>query len=318
MRLQTINIGTSNRNIHVTDLVASVTRMAKGGSHAKGGKAGSVKVQSKKSEQQVSQDEPGQPGSPFALQQKCLNIFRDALKPSGADGETLQEIKGHLYGRDFATAFGKEDYLRVYASRWSPSRALAYLQIFSDVQSMVSHYDGKNMTIVSLGGGAGAELVAIACWLSVMREDTGDHQIHVRLLDIADWHTIVQELHRRTETPPDLSKYASATAKETNRALLPEKTFTANFTQQDVLDWPEAHLDGYCKGAKLITLMFTLNELYSMSIQKTQRFLAHLTAVARYHTFLLVVDSPGSYSTVSINATAVSYTHLTLPTKRIV
>jgi hypothetical protein len=41
------------------------------------------------------------------LQQRCLNIFRDSLWNNDISTfqETLQEVKGHLYNRDFATAF---------------------------------------------------------------------------------------------------------------------------------------------------------------------------------------------------------------------
>jgi 25S rRNA (uracil2843-N3)-methyltransferase len=53
--------------------------------------------------------------------------------------------------------------------------------------------------------------------------------------------------------------------------------------------------------------MFTLNELYSCSIPKTQLLLGQLTRDMRPGAHLLVVDSPGSYSTVSINGTEKKY-----------
>jgi 25S rRNA (uracil2843-N3)-methyltransferase len=53
--------------------------------------------------------------------------------------------------------------------------------------------------------------------------------------------------------------------------------------------------------------MFTLNELYSTSMSKTQNLLSHITGSTRPGTFLLVVDSPGSYSTVSLNGTEKKY-----------
>lgn len=53
--------------------------------------------------------------------------------------------------------------------------------------------------------------------------------------------------------------------------------------------------------------MFTLNELYSTSVPKTQRLLKNLTASMREGAYLLVVDSPGSYSTVAINGVEKKY-----------
>src|SRR5207248_741032 len=43
------------------------------------------------------------------------------------------------------------------------------------------------------------------------------------------------------------------------------------------------------------------NELYNSSVQKTTKFLLELTSAVTKGTLLLVVDSPGSYSTVSFN-----------------
>ena len=47
-------------------------------------------------------------------------------------------------------------------------------------------------------------------------------------------------------------------------------------------------------------LMFTLNELYSTSISATTNLLLGMTMLLEAGALLLVVDSPGSYSTVNI------------------
>ncbi|KAI7360860.1 hypothetical protein KC336_g21914, partial [Hortaea werneckii] len=135
---------------------------------------------------------------PFEVQQRCLNVFRDALEPDEQDAKTVQEVKGHLYNRDFSTAFGNPEYLKVYASRWSPSRALGYLQIFNDVQK---HFDvafeergslsAKPGEIVCLGGGAGAELVALAGWLHQSLSEAEEQKLDIKLLDIASWESVV-------------------------------------------------------------------------------------------------------------------------------
>ncbi|KAI7091432.1 hypothetical protein KC356_g659 [Hortaea werneckii] len=251
---------------------------------------------------------------PFQLQQRCLNVFRDALEPDEQDAKTVQEVKGHLYNRDFSTAFGSPEYLKVYASRWSPSRALGYLQIFNDVQK---HFDvafeesgglpTKPREIVCLGGGAGAELVALAGWLHQSLSEDEEQKLDIKLLDIASWESVVSCLERRIVIPPELSKYASAAAKEANKAMLPEGCIQVESQQQDLLTWSEADLKSTVGGADLVTLMFTLNELYSTNLAATQQLLARLTDCMQLGSHLLVVDSPGSYSTVSINGAEKKY-----------
>ncbi|KAK1071774.1 hypothetical protein LTR12_008591 [Friedmanniomyces endolithicus] len=248
---------------------------------------------------------------PLELQQKCLNIFRDALRPSVEDVIVLQEIKACLFDRDFATAFGKEGYLRVYASRWSPSRALGYLQVLITVQEHMlpnqdpvrpGHSNHVPLEMVCLGGGAGAEVVALAGWWSMVSNSMPALALQACFVDIAGWHTTVEALHKRCVNAPELSQYASATAREANVPLLSEKTFPCKFQQQDVLQWPDDALQSVVlPTTKLVTLFFTLNELYSTSVPEAQRLLSQLTAAMSTDSLLLVVDSPGSYSTVSLN-----------------
>lgn len=246
----------------------------------------------------------------FKLQQQCLDMFRDALKPSTADAAVLQEVKGHLFNRDFATAFGREDYLRVYAGRWSPSRCLGYLQILRDVEqhfipsaSRALNPDRPSFQVKCLGGGAGAEVVALGAWQSLSLHSSAVDQVvslHASLIDIAAWAPVVDGLYDAMTAAPVLSEYASAAAKEANKPFLSPEDFQAGFVQQDVLSWDPEELRLRLVGTDLVTLMFTLNELYSTSVPKTQALLAQLTSVLAPGAMLLVVDSPGSYSTVSI------------------
>ncbi|KAK4888779.1 hypothetical protein LTR27_012371 [Elasticomyces elasticus] len=251
----------------------------------------------------------------FELQQKCLNIFRDALQPSVDDTAVLQEVKGHLFNRDFDAAFGKEEYLRVYASRWSPARAVGFLQVLADVQHHVlgKQTDLDQLEIVCLGGGAGGEVVALAGWWATMLESLPETALQARFVDVAAWDRTVAALRKGCVTPPELSKYASSTAREVNHALLPEDRFSCTFLQQDVLSWQDPSMAStITPSTKMVTLFFVLNELYSASIPKTQRLLAQLTSAMPVGCFLLVVDSPGSYSTVSIKGTEKQYPMLWL------
>ncbi|KAK4556974.1 hypothetical protein LTR86_005955 [Recurvomyces mirabilis] len=244
---------------------------------------------------------------PVDLQQGCLDVFFDGLKPNDENASILQEVKGHLYNRDFVMAFGKEEYLQAYAGRWSPSRALGYLQMLHDVQGIITPSDSavNSFCVVCLGGGAGAEVVAFGAWLSTLDAEI---KLSACFVDIAAWSTVVDTLHERLVNPRELSEYASAAAKETNTALLSPGEYAASFLQQDVLAWSDTKLSSTIKkDTNLVTLMFTLNELYTTSMPKTQHLLAQLTAALSPGAHLLVVDSPGSYSTVQINGAEKKY-----------
>lgn len=79
----------------------------------------------------------------FDLQQATLNIFKHAFSEVLSDGEELgrllQEVKAALFAREFERAFGSESYLEAYASRWSPTRSLAYEGVLRDVAGHIKH-----------------------------------------------------------------------------------------------------------------------------------------------------------------------------------
>lgn len=220
-------------------------------------------------------------------QQKCLDIFRNALWTSRDDLASIQAVKGHLYHRQFAEAFSKPEYLRAYALRWSASRSLAYAEIFDEV---ISHLDREPRQVMSIGGGAGAELVGFAAW---KRSHSGT--LSVQLVDIAEWADVIAKLYTNITTPPTLSKYASAAAVSRNSVFLSAEDFKTAFSLNNVLE-DTMEFQQY----DLVTLMFTLNELYATSMAKTQQVLKRVNAM-KTGSLLLVVDSPGSYSTITLN-----------------
>lgn len=294
---------------------------------------------------------------PIELQQVLLNVFRNAF-PASADFEalkpTLQEVKNALFERDFARAFGKEEYLEAYSCRWSPSRCLCYAYVFADLvtefqddvvvkrilgdeiiegeggegesSAKTNGEEEKRARIVCFGGGA-AEVVALAGALAFIHptakgkpaqssgetsiteelEDltVADSQIppitDLLLVDTAAWGDVVSKLSTAVTSPPPLSKYASATAKATNASLLAVGVLNSTFHQLDVL---EASVDDLRlligPEPSILTLLFTLNELYTHSISLTTTFLLHLTTIAAKDSLLLIVDSPGSYAEATV------------------
>ncbi|KZZ93060.1 hypothetical protein AAP_02526 [Ascosphaera apis ARSEF 7405] len=281
---------------------------------------------------------------PLTLQQAILNVFKHALdrpfalrrdlKPppdSQAQSaeqerneeetkplsELVQLVKSHLYNRDFDAAFADADgeLLRAYALRWSAGRALAYAGIFGYVLDQMS--SSTKQHVISIGGGAGAELVGLAAaWKDCDGEENKDGALtsqmeavsledsalkqedaelrdqktsdrSLTIVDIADWSAVIEQLNNFIQS-----------------GLLQKSSFKVDFHHADILNYTEDELTSLIgtstSSATLVTLMFTLNELFTVSIPKTTKFLLQLTDAVKAGTLLLVVDSPGSYSTVSL------------------
>ncbi|KAL8689176.1 MAG: hypothetical protein Q9218_005089, partial [Villophora microphyllina] len=131
-----------------------------------------------------------------------------------------------------------------------------------------------------------------------MQEGMG---LDVTVIDIAPWSSALQKLHAAITTPPPLSAYASAAVRARNCALVQSEELTCRFVQRDVLEVEGEELRAMFQGVILVTMMFTLNELYCSSIAKTTKFLFELTSAVERACLLCVVDSPGSCSTVGLN-----------------
>ena len=270
---------------------------------------------------------------PIKLQQIVLDIFRTTFAPRFEPGFStiVQQIKQHLFNRDFESAFGQESFLEAYAMRWSPGRALAYTQIFSDIlsENRLEHQNLKQDSrglpvdasemqststkqIVCIGGGAGAELVAAGAYLQIIGrpcvelDGPGEGSkgpppsFAIKFVDIANWSTVLEKLHSSMTAAPPISEYSSSAAKAANPALITPAACTLSFMQEDVLNINNRDLATVLADVVLVTLMFTLNELYSSSIGSTTNLLLSLTMLSKPGTLLLVVDSPGSYSTVNV------------------
>ena len=257
---------------------------------------------------------------PIELQQLLLNIFKHSFGPhfDSACPATVQQIKQHLFNRNFNDAFGSESFLQAYAMRWSPSRTLAYTQIFQNSEALplaISQmHAASTKKIVCIGGGAGAELVALGAYLQLNlighpcannrdpenRSETSSLDFAITIIDIANWSTVLKELHSSMTAAPPISEYSSSAAKAANVALISPTACTLSFMHEDIFGLKKEDLAARFTGVVLVTLMFTLNELYSTSISSTTNLILSLTTILAPGALLLVVDSPGSYSTVSV------------------
>ena len=280
-----------------------------------------------------------------------LNIFSASFSRHAKSSGLIQELKQHLFNRDFLSAFGRQDLLEVYALRWSPSRALAYFDLFSGCEVLVdaledlfvkrvarrrnSSLDRKlaqdltqaspsdsvpsedglhtqtpkdSVKVTCLGAGSGAEVVAFAAYLHWLRNEPskdgptgseGDQSppfkpLNLQIIDIADWSAIIESLVSNVISNADKSTISHS-------LLADPSAFQASFSQLDVLSLDFEPLAMKLQSSSLVTLMFTLNELYTTSMSRTTTLLLTLTSIMEPGSLLLVVDSPGSYSTVNLN-----------------
>ncbi|CAL5871200.1 uncharacterized protein PFLUO_LOCUS5447 [Penicillium psychrofluorescens] len=282
--------------------------------------------------------EPSQPQPADSTRQNKSSLDTKSL---------IQTIKSHLYQRDFDSAFtdADEDLLRAYALRWSAARALGYAGLFRGVLGFMRDQKVENAAekgldtapstrVVCLGGGAGAEIVALAAVWRDLGGDDGERleegvaglalteknseseeesgtgleeapgpRLTVTAVDIADWTAVVERL---SDTITSADVPAPSTSKHQSPLVREKSTFSVSFQRADVLTLPESELNGILldtntsSSSLLVTLMFTLNELFSTSVPKATRLLLQMTETLPAGTVLLVVDSPGSYSTVKL------------------
>jgi 25S rRNA (uracil2843-N3)-methyltransferase len=265
---------------------------------------------------------------PPETQQLILNLYRNSFAER-LDSDIqplLQEVKGHLFDRNFKDAFGREDYLEAYAARWSPSRALGYLGVLwrmresldlvqssADETAEPVEKSQKSYKIACLGGGAGAEIGTLGGLHRLLSDEHKENEgglpkdLEVVAIDSAAWGNVVEQLTQQITIPPPVSKYASAAVKAANHSLVDPTAFKTTFHQYDLLTVDPKILATALEGVKLVTLMFTLNELYSTSRSLTQQFLLRMTDALAPGAMLLVIDSPGSYSTVTLNGAEKNY-----------
>jgi len=137
-----------------------------------------------------------------------------------------------------------------------------------------------------IGGGAGAELVgaggAVKTLLCNDDSAAAAPTLHPTAIDIADWDPSFTALLEGMR----------------NHCLPNPRVFSAEFRKADILAPESAGL--IPKTTRLITLLFTTNELYAQSRTATTRFLLSLAGLVETGCLLLVLESAGSYSTVKV------------------
>lgn len=220
---------------------------------------------------------------------KIIDLFEMSFK-NILDSEDLQKhiqsVKGDLYNRNYMSAFGNDDKRFAYASRWTPARALCYSSLFATLEPirLLLEKPEGDKRVLCVGGGAASELVGLAAVFCRLKEycSKSNSSLQLDIIDIADWSTIVGTL---TSYVKENWIYNAA-------------GFNTNFIHDDILTADVAKLD-YPK-LDLITLLFTTNELFCEKRAQTVQFLQSLNTHCRKGCYLLIAESAGSYSNITI------------------
>ncbi|KAH7024491.1 uncharacterized protein B0I36DRAFT_331512 [Microdochium trichocladiopsis] len=252
----------------------------------------------------------------------------DALKP--ALREIKDSIAQHDFNKAFATKELLEAYAIRWSPSRALAYANVLAWVLQEMKGdgwveRCTCPDGQNQAKVVCFGRGGAEFMALAALtkhlepgktddagqpppesVDEMLQEVGSPstaeskastrstaRLKIATADLANWSNVISQLHSSLTTPRPLSKYATAKARASNAAALSSEDLNWTSTGLDILACGTQDLSALI-GADpvLVTLFFTMSELYSRSVARTTRFLRHLTATAPRGTLLLVLDHP--------------------------
>ncbi|KAI9151162.1 hypothetical protein H9P43_009777 [Blastocladiella emersonii ATCC 22665] len=246
---------------------------------------------------------PSQP-SIVADHQRLLDLLASNFAPELADptfAARLQEIKSLFFERKFLDIFAGTDpaadaRLAVYSARYIPYRALAYLDLIRDVPELQLAVERDGARAVFLGGGAGSELAAFA-YQRFYKPSKGT--VEMATMDIGRFGTVLARLEgtlRESLNIPDGSLAAPSILCD-----LLSPAWPATATASDDAGTPIAP---YIRNATVVTLFFTLNELFAQSDSKAAgvSFIQRLISSLTPGTLLVVADSAGSFSDLVIGS----------------
>lgn len=220
---------------------------------------------------------------------KIIDLFEVCFKhvlDSPDLQDHIQVVKGDLYNRDYLSAFDNDDKRFAYASRWTPARALAYTSLFASLEPVKELLEDPESTknVLCVGGGASSELVGLGAVFCRLKEyNSGSPStLNINLIDIADWSKVVNNL----------------TAYMKNNWVYHSDKINANFICDDILTASPQVLN--LESLDMVTLLFTTNELFAEKRKETIKFLQLLNTKCRRGSLLLIAESAGSYSHITI------------------
>ncbi|ORX64940.1 hypothetical protein BCR32DRAFT_212309 [Anaeromyces robustus] len=229
-------------------------------------------------------------GRQTCVSQAILNIIKTACQEhisNEAFESNLQQIKTHFFNREYDAIFSEPKYLPIYTTAYAPSRALAYNELFTSHPELMNILATPNAYIYCMGSGAGSEIVGLTC--ANLASSTNENQgLEIHCQDYADYSKVQESLEKTLKNQWNIQdsriKYSSSVA--------------------DVLKNDNTNgmtVDEHISKATLVTAMFLMNELFTMSKKETVQLITRLVKNLTKGSYFLLVDSAGSFSNLNVN-----------------
>jgi len=229
-------------------------------------------------------------GKQTCVSQAILNIIKDACLEhiSNDSFETiLQQIKTHFFNREYDAIFSEPKYLPIYTTAYAPSRALAYNELFTSYPELSNILATPNGYIYCMGSGAGSEVVGLTC--ANLASSTDENQnLEIHCQDYADYNEVQASLVKTMKEQWNIKD-----------SRIKYSTSVADVLKNDKVDGMT--VDEHISKATLVTAMFLMNELFTMSKKETVQLITRLVKNLPKGSYFLLVDSAGSFSNLNVN-----------------
>lgn len=227
---------------------------------------------------------------------KVLQLYSECFESMFSDlellNEQIQKVKKDLFNRDYITAFGDDINRQAYVVRWSPARSLAYASLFNHLESvrdLITDFSKpEDINVLSVGGGAGSELVAFGSCFCKSREvfTSSTKKLNLTLVDIADWADITEQISNYIDNNWIYKEHIDT------------PVFNPLFVKQDIL--ADTTPEKTFSNLDLITMLFTTNELFKENKTLSINFMKNLNKYCSSGCLLLITESAGSYSEIEV------------------
>jgi 25S rRNA (uracil2843-N3)-methyltransferase len=205
--------------------------------------------------------------------QTLLNVFQKACREcfTSDHEEKRRTIKQRFAQRLYQAIFTDPDLLASYTAEYAPSRSLCYRSLFEDRLTLPNEC---YQSVLCLGSGAGSEFAALCASKSHI-------PMHICIQDLADYSKVLQPLENELiHTYPSLKDH-----------------LTTEHSVYDLLDLScHSQFAIQVQKATLITAMFLLNELLTLSKANFVKLMHQLVKNMQKGAYLVVVESAGSFS----------------------
>jgi len=236
----------------------------------------------------------------------CSDVLHDAEELKA----NVRKIKDLFIQRDFVSIFTDESNYATYLARWVPPRALCYYELLRNTMAgRLRNRIGRDSRICCLGAGPGSELISIAAVAKeLMMENSnsgqgGEHTLALDLIDLGDFAGCTAHISSILEQQWGIGiNMAGGPSGGTRSGAVdsPTTQIDVDFCQGDLIQPSSMVLEKVAK-ADMITLFFTLNELFEQNLKGTLAALDSIISQMRPGCLLLVADTFSDMSEIELN-----------------